>query len=101
MNRFLGIQFRSRGHETWLKGTMGILLVVAIITALNRVSKHPYEQIYVISGSLAFSSLGMSVIALVLTRGGRKNGDILSRDCIWYNLLLGCIYVALAFSYQR
>lgn len=97
---FLGITFRSAQHQTWFLQSMAFLLggLVWFALAIKVRCLRPYRtvpwrilwQLHLIAAYFAHR----------FTKGGELNGDIFSRDCIWFNSLLGVMYLCLWARYR-
>ena len=84
-------KFRSREHFKWFMGTM-VLLVAIIIGPLLIESNELWEMM---RKTLFFTFAFAALLAAVMTRGGRRNGQVFSTDCIWFNVVISAIYFGL------
>ena len=82
-----GIRFRAASHLEWFV----LSIVIFVVAVYVSVSQH--DRISIIIGQSFFC--GTAVMAAIATKVGRQETQIYSRDCIWWNGLLGLILLIL------
>jgi len=102
---FAGITFRSSVHWLWFLFTGGLFVVTALLALSlaqwRKRSRSAPDPILVWDYPLYIHAT-VAGVALIVTRGGRREYGSYSPDCIWWNLLVaGCYWLILAFFKRR
>lgn len=99
-----GIEFSSAGHMNWFIFSMicfgistGWCLITLGIKLIMRLNiKLSSTSLYTTGWALGMTGhFWTSIMAIIFTKFGTENGRIYSVDCIWFNALMGVIYMGL------
>lgn len=87
--KLFGIPFRSRKHADWCSGTILCTVFTGYLTASAFLQGEPFALVTMgaVMGMCATFLAMMSTAALYIT-SKRGDGELWSRDCIWYNAAL-------------
>lgn len=94
---FLWITFRSTSHMSWFFFTQALFWCAIVFAALQIVLTQSWSFKSLLGG-LATWEFIVSLTAIFVTKFGTINGPTYSIDCIWYNALMGTLYICLYFA---
>src|SRR3989344_1082414 len=88
---FLGIAFRSASHLAWFKMNLTIFVLSWAWYLASRSGRH-WRFLSVFCSATTFNAI--FTIAVRLFKGVALDGEVYSRDCIWFNGLMAFIYLS-------
>src|SRR3989344_7554293 len=90
--RFLGVLFRSKYHFRHFIVSM-VALGISLVAFFTLGDGEEYFPL--VFGYFVFALLFFSLFlqATIETEWGDKNGEVWSKDCIWFNALMTAIYI--------
>lgn len=108
-NRFVywGIQFSSKSHQDCFKlSKLGFILSLLLIIASFILNLILPENLKSLSSLITICALpigplfvhfGIALMAINETKMETINGEIWSKDCIWFNFLMAAIYIGMGY----
>lgn len=103
---FWGITFRSLGHLGWFQLTMVVLVTSVLYYGWCVTSARRLFMTYPLWWWLGFFQSGASVVTALIIAGRYQqqqplNGATYSVDCIWFNALIGSLYLLLWWTTKK
>ena len=97
--RIFGVSFRSRKHFEWFGETTALLCLSVFLTVALLWSPKGPGISYAFVGIflfLAFFYAIITVVAVIETNWGKKNHELFSKDCIWFNTAVALALISLS-----